>query len=226
MPLGSVRPRHTSPRRLASGAWLTYTTDFAELCTSLADRPDIDLRKLRSAHQIACDVHQGQTRCSGESYITHPVAVASLAAFIGSGQVLLCAALLHDTLEEAQEPDRVRQRIKRVCGADVLRLVEAMTKDRGIADGADRQEKFQATFETKADQDYRLAVLKLVDLLHNLITIDGLPEARRKQWLYELETQYLPATLRLFTTVPQSKRDLYLLLCNHLLKLLSPLPHA
>lgn len=192
---------------------------------SLRDRPDVNLNALRRAYRIACEVHRDQKRCSGDAYISHPVAVAACLAQVGANQALLCAALLHDTLEDALELDVLRQRIRTRCGRDVLFLVEAMTKDPGMPDPSARIEAFRVSFEHAAQDDFRLALLKLSGLLHNLATIAYLPDERRTVWLRELANDYFSALVRLFASVPLNQRKVYLRFYDQLHKLLTSLLH-
>jgi guanosine-3',5'-bis(diphosphate) 3'-pyrophosphohydrolase len=74
---------------------------LADLLRLLAGaRPGADTRMIRNAYEVAAYWHQGQTRKSGDAYITHPVAVATILAGIGADDQTLCAALLHDTIDD------------------------------------------------------------------------------------------------------------------------------
>ena len=86
-----------------------------------------DLLKIRQAYMIADELHAGQFRNSGEAYISHPIAVAEIAAGLGLDTDSICAALLHDTVEDCAEKVNLDE-IKRRFGPVVAELVDGLTK--------------------------------------------------------------------------------------------------
>ena len=87
--------------------------------------PSAQILKVRQAYQIGAMAHHGQTRKSGEAYITHPVAVAGILAELRLDHEALCAAILHDTLEDTPLP---RSQIVEMFGETVAELVDGVTK--------------------------------------------------------------------------------------------------
>ncbi len=101
-------------------------TDFEKLLEVLRQtRMDYDLEAIIRAHEIADAAHSGQTRKSGEPFITHPVAVADILAGLGMDTDTIVAALLHDVVEDTQI---TIDEVKKKFGADVALLVDGVTK--------------------------------------------------------------------------------------------------
>ncbi|MEV4355759.1 HD domain-containing protein [Nonomuraea sp. NPDC049625] len=121
------------------------------------------LRMVEQAHLTAAHWHRGQRRRSGEPYISHPVAVATILAELGMDHEVLCAALLHDVLEDTDCPE---QELVREFGEPIVRLVRDMAALRDP-----RQVPVIWTSETGE----RVLMLKLADRLHNLRTLRRLP---------------------------------------------------
>src|ERR1700761_9396699 len=132
-------------------------------------RPDADLSLLRRAYEVAAECHDGQFRQSGEPYISHPVMVASILAGLGADDQTLCAAILHDTVEYT--PATLTM-LRRQFGSGVATMVAQNQTLRHIA---------SRPTVTVADAmahigsvDPRVAVLRLMDRLHNMRTIEFL----------------------------------------------------
>ena len=135
---------------------------------------------VRRAYALGASAHDGQTRKSGEAYITHPVAVASILAELGMDAETLCAAILHDVLEDTPV---ARERIAADFGETVAELVDGVTKLDKIR-FRDRQEAAAESFRKMLmamARDLRVILIKLADRLHNMRTLDSMaPEARRR----------------------------------------------
>ena len=86
-----------------------------------------DINKIKKAYNIACKLHEGQYRQSGEPYISHPIAVAETVASLGLDTDAVCAALLHDTLEDCADKINMDE-ITKEFGKDVADLVDGLTK--------------------------------------------------------------------------------------------------
>ena len=86
-----------------------------------------DIEKIRSAGEYAESLHEGQFRVSGEPYISHPVAVAEIVVDLGLDTNSICAALLHDTVEDCSDKTNLRE-IEKRFGAEVALLVDGLTK--------------------------------------------------------------------------------------------------
>lgn len=140
-------------------------------------RPGADAQLIKNAYEVAAHWHHGQKRCSGDPYITHPVAVAEILAEIGADDQVLCAALLHDVLEDT--PCTVAA-LRSEFGAAIADLVNAtMALDALVA-----QPVAAGTSEAIASArlgDDRSLVIKLADRLHNMRTLRHLPRAKQVQ---------------------------------------------
>ena len=86
-----------------------------------------DIEKIKSAYEYAAMLHDGQKRQSGEDYISHPVAVAEIVVSLGLDTDSICAALLHDTVEDCSEKTNIDE-IKKRFGDDVATIVDGLTK--------------------------------------------------------------------------------------------------
>lgn len=148
---------------------------------------------IRSAFDTAVDAHKEQRRKSGEAYIFHPIAVAKIvAAEIGLDATSIAAALLHDVVEDT--PYTI-QDIDQMFGETVARIVDGLTKiDKMPYDGdvSMQAENFRKMLLTLND-DIRVIIIKIADRLHNMQTMDAMPEY--KQVKIASETLYIYAPL-------------------------------
>lgn len=133
-----------------------------------AHHPDADLSVLHRAYVLAESSHRGQTRKSGEPYITHPLAVTLILAELGAETTTLTASLLHDTVEDTEVTlDQVRQQF----GEEVCYLVDGVTKLEKVDYGAAAEpETFRKMLVATGD-DVRVMSIKLADRLHNMRTL-------------------------------------------------------
>jgi guanosine-3',5'-bis(diphosphate) 3'-pyrophosphohydrolase len=151
---------------------------------------------VRRAYRVGARAHHGQLRKSGEAYITHPVAVAGILAEMRLDGETLCAAILHDTLEDTGLP---RTQIVAEFGTTVAELVDAVTKldklhfrDRQEADA----ESFRKMMLAMA-RDLRVILIKLADRLHNMRTLDSMAAESRRRIARETLEVYAPIAQRL-----------------------------
>ena len=142
--------------------------------------PPEQVARVRRAYEIGAAAHQGQTRKTGEPYITHPIAVATLLADMGMDSETICAAILHDALEDTALQRTV---IEREFGEPVAELVDGVTKLDKLH-FRDRQEAAAESFRKMLlamARDLRVILIKLADRLHNMRTLDAMaPDARRR----------------------------------------------
>ncbi len=142
--------------------------------------PAEQLELIRKAYRLGALAHHGQFRKSGEAYITHPVSVAMLLADQGMDVETLCAAILHDVLEDTPVE---RERISSEFGETVAELVDGVTKLDKLQ-FRDRQEAAAESFRKMLlamARDLRVILIKLADRLHNMRTIGSMsPESRRR----------------------------------------------
>ncbi len=150
--------------------------------------------KIRAAYEYAKELHKGQTRQSGEPYISHPVAVAEIVVGLGLDTDSVCAALLHDTVEDCADKTSLGL-ISEKFGQNVAMLVDGLTKLVQI----DVEDKEEANIENirkmllAMSKDIRVIFIKLCDRLHNMRTLAAKKEDRRRA--IALETMYIYAPL-------------------------------
>ena len=148
---------------------------------------------IERAYRFARSAHAGVRRRSGEPYIMHPIAVAKIASQeIGLGSTSICAALLHDVVEDT---DFTVEDIRQHFGDKIARIVEGLTKISGgiFGDKASAQaENFRKLLLTMSE-DIRVVLIKMADRLHNMRTLGSM--APRKQYKIAGETLYIYAPL-------------------------------
>ena len=145
------------------------------------------------AFQFAKDAHKGIRRRSGEPYIMHPIAVATIVSQeIGLGSTSICAALLHDVVEDT---DYTIDDIEAQFGPKIAHIVEGLTKISGGIFGSQasaQAENFRKLLLTMSE-DVRVMLIKMADRLHNMRTLDSMPP--NKQYKIAGETLYIYAPL-------------------------------
>ncbi|MGC2486461.1 MAG: bifunctional (p)ppGpp synthetase/guanosine-3',5'-bis(diphosphate) 3'-pyrophosphohydrolase [Acidimicrobiales bacterium] len=157
---------------------------------------DGDAELIRRAGIAAINAHEGQLRRTGEPYVTHPIAVASIAADLGLDEVTLAAALLHDAVEDTGV---TTQWLEQEFGAQVAAVVDGVTKlDRLEFDSKEAQQAatIRKMFIAMA-QDWRVLLIKLADRLHNMRTISVMPMHRQRAIAQETLDVYAPLAHRL-----------------------------
>lgn len=158
--------------------------------------PEDQIKRLRQAYLVARDAHEGQTRSSGEPYITHPVAVACILAEMKLDYETLMAALLHDVIEDTPA---TYQDMEQLFGKSVAELVEGVSKLDKL--------KFRDKKEAQAEnfrkmimamvQDIRVILIKLADRTHNMRTLGSLRPDKRRRIARETLEIYSPLAHRL-----------------------------
>ena len=160
------------------------------------EREQVDRAMVEKAFAFACERHADQRRRSGETFITHPVEVAKICAGLRLDTETLCAALLHDTVEDTTASlDEVRE----LFGEVIATLVDGVTKLTGIT--------FQSRDESQAENyrkmmvamatDVRVILIKLADRLHNMRTLAALPKHKQLEKARETLEIYAPLAHRL-----------------------------
>src|SRR5438552_685511 len=157
---------------------------------------EIDRERVREAFAFACEKHAAQRRKSGEDFIVHPVGVARICASMRLDTETLCAALLHDTVEDTGASiEDVRGRF----GEEIAAIVDGVTKLTGISfqshDEA-QAENYRKMMMAMAD-DPRVILIKLADRLHNMRTIDAMPKQKQMDKARETLDIYAPLAHRL-----------------------------
>src|SRR5881628_238269 len=158
--------------------------------------PDADVELLRKAYVFSAFEHRGQVRHSGEPYLIHPLAVADFLADMKLDAVAIAAGLLHDVVEDTLT---TIERIQELFGPEVAHVVEGVTKISAIpfSSSEERQaENFRKMLLAMVD-DIRVILVKLADRLHNMRTLNHLPEERRIKIAQETRDIYAPIANRL-----------------------------
>ncbi|TBL30351.1 MULTISPECIES: RelA/SpoT family protein [unclassified Micromonospora] len=170
------------------------------------NHPKADARLLQRAFDTAARWHSGQYRKSGDPYITHPLAVATILANLGMDTTTLVAALLHDTIEDTEYSlDQMRTDF----GGEVALLVDGVTKlDKVKLGDAAKAETIRKMVVAMA-KDPRVLVIKLADRLHNMRTLSFLPAPKREQKAKETLEILAPLAHRLgMNTIKWELEDL------------------
>ena len=157
-----------------------------------------DTEKIERAFEYAREIHDGQFRNSGEPYIVHPIAVAEIVAGLGLDTDSICAAFLHDTIEDCPEKTNYDE-IKRRFGDSVAMLVDGLTKmnDINIVDKEEAHMENIRKMLLAMSKDIRVIFIKLCDRLHNMRTLDAKPENKRRVTALETMHVYAPLAHRL-----------------------------
>jgi GTP pyrophosphokinase len=158
---------------------------------------DEDKKLIRKAFDIAVEAHAPQRRKSGEAYIFHPIAVAKIVAKqIGLDATAIAAALLHDVVEDTQY---TLSDIEQLFGETIARIVDGLTKIAHLKKDADisqQAENFRKMLLTLND-DIRVIIIKIADRLHNMQTMDSMPDYKQVKIASETLYIYAPIAHRL-----------------------------
>ncbi|OUR92277.1 RelA/SpoT family protein [Flavobacteriales bacterium 34_180_T64] len=158
-----------------------------------------DKKLIRQAFDIAVDAHKDQRRKSGEAYIFHPIAVATIVASeIGLDATCIAAALLHDVVED--NPNYTISDIERLFGETIARIVDGLTKisslDDKETDISMQAENFRKMLLTLND-DVRVIIIKIADRLHNMQTMDSMRSDKQEKIASETLYIYAPLAHRI-----------------------------
>ena len=187
----------TNSASLSPAARRTVDLRFVELIDKVRkNRPGDDFALLRRAYDFASEQHKGQIRLSGEPYLSHPLEVAHSLADMKLDSVSLCAALLHDVVEDTKV---TLEKLSAEFGPDVARLVEGVTKISRLdllAPEARQAENVRKMLLAMVN-DVRVVLVKLADRLHNMRTLEYLDPARQQRIARETLDIYAPVANRL-----------------------------
>ncbi|HET9708028.1 MAG TPA: bifunctional (p)ppGpp synthetase/guanosine-3',5'-bis(diphosphate) 3'-pyrophosphohydrolase, partial [Gemmatimonadales bacterium] len=167
--------------------------ELAKAVAPLRERLDLDL--LARAYQVSARAHSGQKRKSGEDFLSHSVAVATILAEQQMDSTTIAAALLHDVVEDS---DVLLDQIRSDFGSEVADLVDGLTKLSGLT--------FRSAEEAAAEnyrklllsiaKDARVIIIKLADRLHNMRTLEHLSEEQQRRIAMETQEIYAPLAHR------------------------------
>jgi len=155
-----------------------------------------DLNKIVKSYEFSAEAHKEQKRDSGEPYIIHPLAVSFILLELGMDTDTICAAMLHDVVEDT---DTSLDELKKLFGEDVAMLVDGVTKIGKIP--LYTKEEQQAENVRKIllamSQDIRVIIIKLADRLHNMRTLNHRPANKQRATALETMNIYAPIAHRL-----------------------------
>ena len=166
-----------------------------------------DIEKIKKAYLYADKLHEGQFRLSGEPYISHPVQVAKIVSELGLDTDSICAALLHDTVEDCSDKTNLAT-IAKMFGSDISMLVDGLTKiiQVQVADKEEAHIENIRKMLLAMNRDIRVIFIKLCDRLHNMRTLSAKKEDRQRA--IALETMYIYAPLAHRLGIQRIKQEL------------------
>ncbi len=168
--------------------------------------PKGDVASIEKAYKVADRMHQGQKRRSGDPYITHPLAVATILAELGMTGPTLCAALLHDTVEDTSY---TQEQLTADFGDEVALLVDGVTKLDKVKYGDSAQSETIRKMVVAMSRDIRVLVIKLADRLHNMRTLRYLRQDKQERIARETIEIFAPLAHRLgMNTIKWELEDL------------------
>ena len=170
---------------------------YEELLTALKQSDKTyDIEKIQRAYECAARFHDGQFRQSGEPYISHPVSVALILVGLGMDTDCLCAALLHDVVEDT---DATLEGIRKQFGHDVALMVDGVTKlgQIPLTTKEEQQSEHVRKMLLAMSEDIRVIIIKLADRLHNMRTLSFKSEQKQREISLETMEIYAPIAHRL-----------------------------
>lgn len=169
---------------------------FKSLLSKVSYLPPEQLDVIVNAYEFGSQAHDGQRRYSGEAYITHPVAVASILADLHLDYQSIAAAIMHDILEDTP---MAKEQIEERFGAEIAAIVDGVSKlDRlSFNSRAEVQVESFRKMMLAMVEDIRVILLKLADRLHNMQTLDALPKDKQARIARETLEIYAPIANRL-----------------------------
>ncbi|MDD6344937.1 MAG: bifunctional (p)ppGpp synthetase/guanosine-3',5'-bis(diphosphate) 3'-pyrophosphohydrolase [Oscillospiraceae bacterium] len=186
-----------------------YTIDMLIQKILTSDK-QYDLSKIVTAYKLAEKAHEGQFRSSGQPYIIHPLAVSFIVLELGMDTDTICAAMLHDVVEDTAT---TLNDIKNRFGQDVAMLVDGVTKltKMSMFDKEQQQAENVRKIFLAMSQDIRVMIIKLCDRLHNMRTLCYRPERKQRNKALETMNIYAPIAHRLgIKSVKEELEDLSL----------------
>ena len=162
--------------------------DFIKMIKSY--NPD-EIGIITKAYNYAKDLHEGQMRQSGEPYITHPLNVAYILAEMRADKDTICAALLHDTLEDT---NTTKEEIAEEFNSTIANLVDGVTKISKMNFSSKEDQNMANTRKiiTSITDDVRIIIIKLADRLHNMRTLEFKKEFKQKENALETMEIFVP----------------------------------
>ena len=155
-----------------------------------------DIKKIQKAYTLAFYAHEGQERHDGSKYITHPMAVARILLDLKMDTDSICAALMHDVLEDC---DVNKNNLIQLFGSEVAEIVDGVSKlsNLDITNRSERDANNLQKMMLAMSKDIRVVLVKICDRLHNMRTIEHLPRSKQVQKSKETIQLYGPLALRI-----------------------------
>jgi len=179
---------------------MKYEENFAVISRNLISKANYyypyDYKVIMKAFDCAKIAHEAQKRASGQPYIIHPMIVADILMDLGLDSKTICAALLHDVIEDTSVTD---QKLREEFGDEVTNLVQGVTKLSNLQFSSveeEQAENIRKMFFAMA-KDIRVIIIKLADRLHNMRSLQYLSEARQKKMAKETLDIFAPLAGRL-----------------------------
>lgn len=170
-------------------------TTVKEILGEMQNPTEADKQLVEKAYEFAKKAHEGHKRYSGEPYFIHPAAVAKILAEYGMDATTIAAGLLHDAIEDGLTN---AEEVEKEFGKEVLFLVEGVTKlGKHKYRGAERHAESLRRLLVATASDIRVLLIKLTDRYHNMLTLEHVPEAKRKRIALETLEIYAPIADRL-----------------------------
>lgn len=192
------QPRGLSMRRVLARLGAPRSTQAAALEPLVrvlrSHHPRADVALIERAYRTAEHYHDGQFRKSGDAYITHPLAVATILAELGMTEPTLCAALLHDTVEDTSY---TKAQLTADFGPEIAEMVDGVTKLDKVHYGASAKAETIRKMVIAMSRDIRVLVIKLADRLHNMRTIHFLRQDKQNQIAQDTLDIFAPLAHRL-----------------------------
>jgi len=159
-------------------------------------QPDVDLPRIRAAYEYARKAHASQLRKDGTEFLSHPMATAEIVVEIGLDEDSVCAAFLHDCIEDAGASG---EEIEKLFGKDVADIVEGLTKLSQVPYSNKEEEQMENLRKMliAMAKDIRVILIKLADRLHNMRTLDYQPSEKQREIALETMEMYAPIAHRL-----------------------------
>ncbi len=159
-----------------------------------AHHPKADVALIERAYRTAEHYHTGQKRKSGDEYITHPLAVATILAELGMNESTICAALLHDTVEDTSY---TVEQLTADFGPEIAAMVDGVTKLDKIQYGESAKAETIRKMVLAMSKDIRVLVIKLADRLHNMRTLGHLRQDKQARIAHDTLEIFAPLAHRL-----------------------------
>lgn len=156
--------------------------------------PKVDTALIERAYRTAEHFHDGQMRHSGDAYITHPLSVATILAGLGLNEATICAALLHDTVEDT---GYTLPQLTNDFGEEIAAMVDGVTKLDKMVYGASAKAETIRKMVIAMSRDIRVLIIKLADRLHNMRTISSLRPDKQIRIAKDTLEIYAPLAHRL-----------------------------